>query len=53
LQPNPRVQPTPLCGEDAAPILKAEIGSSAFPVYQCGAAKRQAVGRQSITAAAN
>jgi hypothetical protein len=28
--------------------LKAGIGSSAFPTYRCGAAKRQSVGQPGI-----
>jgi hypothetical protein len=35
---------TPLAASEIVAILSAEFSSTAFPVYQCGAAQRQAVG---------
>jgi Ser/Thr protein kinase RdoA (MazF antagonist) len=39
------MQPTPLCGPKIGAILKPGFGPSAFPIYWCGAADGQAVGR--------
>jgi hypothetical protein len=43
---NTRLQPTPLCGPKIVAFLKAGNSPPAFPIYQCGAAKRQTVGPQ-------
>jgi hypothetical protein len=32
-RPNNAFEPTPLCGDKIAPILKAPISSRAFPIY--------------------
>jgi hypothetical protein len=37
------MQPTPLRVEQDRAILTAGIGSTAFPIYRCGAADAQAV----------
>jgi len=42
------MEPTPLRGDKIVAILKAGIGSTAFPIYQGGAAHAQAVGRRPI-----
>jgi len=45
------MEPTPLCGPKIGAILKPDFSPNAFPIYRCGAAKRQAVGPlQSIIA---
>jgi hypothetical protein len=36
---------TPQASSKIGSILKVGIGSTAFPLYWCGAAQRQAVGR--------
>jgi hypothetical protein len=37
------LEPTPLCGPKIGCILKSGLGPTVFPIYQCGAAQRQAV----------
>jgi hypothetical protein len=44
------MEPTPLPVDKIGAILTAGIYSTAFPIYRCGAAKRQPVGRLSIQA---
>jgi hypothetical protein len=45
LRANKPMQPTPLCGLKIVAFLKAGIGPTVFPIYWCGAADGQAVGR--------
>jgi hypothetical protein len=45
VRPNTALELTPLCGYKIIAILTAGIGSTAIPIYCCGAAQRQAVGR--------
>jgi hypothetical protein len=40
------MQPTPLRVEQDRAFLKALFGSTAFPIYGCGAADGQSVGPQ-------
>ena len=44
LWPNKPLKLTPLRGPKIAGILKSRRSSNAFPIYRCGAAKRQALG---------
>jgi hypothetical protein len=42
--PNTALELTPQAASKIGSILKAGFGSTAFPIYRCGAAQRQAVG---------
>jgi hypothetical protein len=42
---NKRVQPTPLRVHKIVAILARGCSQAAFPIYECGAADAQAVGR--------
>jgi hypothetical protein len=49
LQPNTPLELTPLRVSKIVPILEAGLNPSVFPIYQYGAAQRQAVRRLRIT----
>jgi hypothetical protein len=48
LPPNKGFQLTALCARKIGAFLKSEIGTIAFPIYECAAAEAQAVGRVSF-----
>jgi len=49
-RPRPTLQRTPRRGRIVMAILKGDSSFIVVPIYRCGAAKHQAVGRQSISA---
>ncbi|KPV52750.1 hypothetical protein SE17_13630 [Kouleothrix aurantiaca] len=48
LPPNKGFQLTALCARKIGAFLKSEIGTIAFPIYECAAAEAQAVGQAHI-----
>jgi hypothetical protein len=44
VQPNTALELTPQAASKIVAILESGIGSTAFPIYQGGAAQRQTVG---------
>ena len=53
MPPKTALELTPQSGDKIVAILRSGIGPTAFPVFRCGAAQRQAVGPQPINTRAN